>query len=89
MWIAQGFIQSQQERVDMIMEDTGEEYLNFLLSRSLSQDVIKDMNEIIVEFKMHDLIHDIACAVSNYQEMEPSHNNWCRKSARNWHIIFQ
>lgn len=44
MSIAQGFIQPQQERENLIMEDIGEEYFNFLLSPSLFQDVNKHEN---------------------------------------------
>ncbi|XP_038877689.1 putative disease resistance protein RGA3 [Benincasa hispida] len=82
MWIAQGFIQPQEERENLIMEDIGEEYFNFLLSRSLFQDVDKDENGRIVTFKMHDLIHDIACMVSNHQKKASNPNNWSGKSAR-------
>ncbi|XP_038877687.1 putative disease resistance protein RGA1 [Benincasa hispida] len=81
MWIAQGFIQSQQERENLVMEDIGEEYFNFLLSRSLFQDVIRDENKRIITFKMHDLMHDIACAISNNQNMVSNPNNLSGRSA--------
>ncbi|KAL4031419.1 hypothetical protein IC575_009697 [Cucumis melo] len=82
MWIAQGFIRPQQERENLLMEDIAEQYLDFLLSRSLFQDVIRDKNKRIVAFKMHDLMHDIACAISSPQKMESHPNNLSGKSAR-------
>ncbi|XP_022145171.1 putative disease resistance protein RGA3 [Momordica charantia] len=71
MWIAQGFIQLQ-EGDDVTLENIGEEYFNFLWSRSLFQDISKDMNGTITHFKMHDLIHDVACIISNQRlEFDP------------------
>ncbi|XP_023527716.1 putative disease resistance protein RGA3 [Cucurbita pepo subsp. pepo] len=64
MWIAQGFIQPPEE-VNVTMEDIGDNYFNILLSRSLFQDVVKDKRGRAVYFKMHDFIHDVACAISN------------------------
>ncbi|XP_038903552.1 putative disease resistance protein RGA3 [Benincasa hispida] len=89
MWIAQGFIQPQHERENLIMEDIGEEYFNYLLSRSLFQDANKNVNGRIVTFKMHDLIHDIACTFSNHQKMEPNPNNWSGKSTRNLRTLIR
>ncbi|XP_022145177.1 putative disease resistance protein RGA3 [Momordica charantia] len=83
MWIAQGFIQLHEGHNETTEEDIGEWHLNFLLSRSLFQDVVKDMNERVTHFKMHDLIHDIACAISNHPKLlELGSSNWSRKSAR-------
>ncbi|XP_038900029.1 putative disease resistance protein RGA3 [Benincasa hispida] len=68
MWIAQGFIQPP-EGSDEMMEDIGEKYFNVLLSRLLFQDIVKDNRGRIVFCKMHDLIHDVALAISNSQEL--------------------
>lgn len=78
---------TQQERENLLMEDIGEEYFNFLLSRSLFQDVIKYEDGRIVGFKMHDLIHDIACAISNRHNMESNPYNWSGQSARKLHML--
>ncbi|XP_038885174.1 disease resistance protein RGA2-like [Benincasa hispida] len=77
MWIAQGFIQPQ-EGENTMMEDMGEVHFNFLLSRSLFQDVVKDKYGRITHFKIHDLIHDVAFAISsNHQKLvlDPTHCN--------------
>ncbi|KAA0044614.1 disease resistance protein RGA2-like [Cucumis melo var. makuwa] len=82
MWIAQGFIQPP-EGENMMMEDLGEGYFNFLLSRSLFQDVVKDKYGRITHFKMHDLIHDVALAIlSNRQKMVLDPTHWNGKTAR-------
>ncbi|XP_031741283.1 disease resistance protein RGA2-like [Cucumis sativus] len=81
MWIAEGFIQPEQERENLTMENIGEEYLNFLLSRSLFEDAIK-YDGRIVTFKIHDLMHDIACAISNHHKMDSNPISWNGKSTR-------
>ncbi|XP_038877313.1 putative disease resistance protein RGA3 [Benincasa hispida] len=82
MWIAQGFIQAQKGNNTMLEENIGEDYINFLLSRSLFQDVSKDIDGTVTHFKMHDLIHDIACVISSHQNFEFKHSNWSEKSTR-------
>ncbi|XP_022145224.1 putative disease resistance protein RGA3 [Momordica charantia] len=69
MWIAQGFIQSLGGS-NVTMEDVGDKYFNVLLSRSLFQDVVKDSRGRIIYCKMHDLIHDVACVISNAQKLK-------------------
>ncbi|XP_030941489.1 disease resistance protein RGA2-like [Quercus lobata] len=60
LWIAQGFIQSPQENLQL---DVANEYFMDLLWRSFFQEEKEDegMNR---RFKMHDLIHDLAQYVS-------------------------
>ncbi|XP_022152034.1 disease resistance protein RGA2-like [Momordica charantia] len=65
MWIAQGFIQLQQERINLSMENIGDMYFNILLSRCLFQDSVKDDKGRIIHVKMHDLVHDISYEVLN------------------------
>ncbi|XP_022145229.1 putative disease resistance protein RGA4 [Momordica charantia] len=81
MWIAQGFIQLEEGDNVVLEENIGEGYFNFLLSRSLFQDVSKDIDGTITHFKMHDLIHDVACIVSN-QKLELDPRNWSEKGVR-------
>ncbi|XP_022158717.1 putative disease resistance protein RGA3 [Momordica charantia] len=69
MWMAQGFIQLQERRSNKTMEDEGDTYFKILLSRCLFQDIIKDGKGRIISFKMHDLIHDIACNISNDKKL--------------------
>ncbi|KAL4023963.1 hypothetical protein IC575_017733 [Cucumis melo] len=68
MWIAQGFIHVPSGS-NVTMEDIGANYFNTLLSRSLFQDVVKDDRERIMYCKMHDVVHDVACASSNAQKL--------------------
>ncbi|KGN53095.1 putative disease resistance protein RGA3 [Cucumis sativus] len=71
MWIAQGFIHLPSGS-NVTMEDIGANYFNTLLSRSLFQDVVKDDRERILYCKMHDVVHDVACAISNAQKLRLS-----------------
>ena len=64
MWIAQGFIQLSNGS-NVTMEDIGARYFDILLSRSLFQDVLKDERPKIIYGKMHDLLYEVACAISN------------------------
>ncbi|XP_038896003.1 putative disease resistance protein RGA3 [Benincasa hispida] len=98
MWIAQGLIQPEEGN-DELMEDIGERNFNFLLSRSLFEVANEDRGEIITQktsvrllgqlvdgpywFMMHDLIHDIACAISKHQKVESNLTNSSDKIVRN------
>ncbi|KAA8518017.1 hypothetical protein F0562_015502 [Nyssa sinensis] len=53
-WMAHGFIQSPAQNEEL--EDTGESYFNELVRRSFIE-VAEEEEE---EFKMHDLVHDLA-----------------------------
>ncbi|XP_022973347.1 putative disease resistance protein RGA3 [Cucurbita maxima] len=68
MWIAQGFIQLPNGS-NVTTEDIGVRYFDILLSRSLFQDVVKDKRGKIKYCKMHDLIYEVACAISNDQNL--------------------
>ncbi|XP_050263324.1 disease resistance protein RGA2-like isoform X2 [Quercus robur] len=61
LWIAQGFIQSQEKNKQL--EDIANQYFMDLHWRSFFQEAEEDegMN---MKFKMHDLIHDLAQSVS-------------------------
>ncbi|XP_023538754.1 putative disease resistance protein RGA3 [Cucurbita pepo subsp. pepo] len=59
-WVTQGFVQS----IGTIEpNDIGEDYFMELLSRSFFQDVKRNEMGDIVECKMHDLMHDLACSI--------------------------
>jgi hypothetical protein len=62
LWIAQGFIQSSDEKLQL--EDVANEYCMDLLWRSFFQEAEEDHLGNIISFKMHDLIHDLAQSVS-------------------------
>ncbi|KAL6314314.1 hypothetical protein AAG906_019012 [Vitis piasezkii] len=55
LWIAQGYIQSSNDNNEQL-EDIGDQYFEELLSRLLLEEVEDD-------FKMHDLIHDLAQSI--------------------------
>ena len=60
LWIAQGFIQSQE---NLQLEDVADEYFMDLLWRSFFQ-VVEEDGGMNGWFKMHDLIHDLVEYVS-------------------------
>ena len=65
LWIAQGFIQSSNEKLQM--EDVANEYCKDLLWRSFFQEAREDSFGNIISFKMHDLIHDLAQSISRVE----------------------
>ncbi|XP_044482039.1 putative disease resistance protein RGA3 [Mangifera indica] len=58
LWMAQGYVKEEQE--DKAMEIVGEEYFDYLASRSLFQEFRKDDENNVSGCKMHDLVHDFA-----------------------------
>ncbi|KAF3945659.1 hypothetical protein CMV_027986 [Castanea mollissima] len=62
MWMAQGFITLYDEK--QCPKDVGHEYFMDLLWRSFFQEVEKDELGNISEFKIHDLMHEIAIQVT-------------------------
>ncbi|XP_050283795.1 putative disease resistance protein RGA3 [Quercus robur] len=62
MWMAQGFIRSSSP--NQCLEDIGHEYFMDLLWRSFFQEVEEDGKGNILQFKMHDLMHDLAKSVA-------------------------
>ncbi|XP_017976162.1 PREDICTED: putative disease resistance protein RGA1 [Theobroma cacao] len=59
-WMAHGLLQSSKKNEDP--EDIGRQYLNHLSSRCFFQDY-QDKG-FLIEFKMHDLLHDLALSVA-------------------------
>ncbi|CAL8991947.1 unnamed protein product, partial [Prunus brigantina] len=68
LWMAQGFLHPS-EKSNLEMEDIGNEYFDILFQRSLFQDAELDDDGIVIECKMHDLIHDLAERVSETGSM--------------------
>ena len=62
MWMAQGFIRPLNQ--NQCLEDAGHEYIMDLLWRSFFQEVEMDKDNNILQFKMHDLMHDLAKLVA-------------------------
>ncbi|GLU17973.1 hypothetical protein SLE2022_343000 [Rubroshorea leprosula] len=61
--MAQGFLH-QPNKSSSTMEEIGDAYFNYLLSNSLFQDVRRNKYGDIISCKMHDVVHDLALAVS-------------------------
>lgn len=61
LWIAQGFVESQENRC---LEDIGYNYFKDLLSRSFFHEVELDEFDIIIQCKMHNLMHELALSVA-------------------------
>ncbi|XP_075674038.1 putative disease resistance protein RGA4 [Castanea sativa] len=64
LWIAQGFIQSSEENLQL--EDVANEYFMDLHWRSFFEEAIEDQGRNMY-FKMHDLIHDLAQSISRIE----------------------
>ncbi|XP_037497013.1 disease resistance protein RGA2 [Jatropha curcas] len=60
-WMAYGLIQSSNENEEL--EDIGFHYIQELASRSFFQDIEYEFGGILVVFKMHDLMHDLALSL--------------------------
>ena len=58
MWMAQGFIRSSSQ--NQSLEEIGDEYFKELVWRSFFQEVEEDEWGNILQFKMHDFMHDLA-----------------------------
>ncbi|KAM5569239.1 hypothetical protein ABKV19_016644 [Rosa sericea] len=75
LWMAQGFLHPShchQTRQEIEMEDIGNKYYETLLENSLFQDATKDKDGvIIIQCKMHDLVHDLANEVSMCESLTP------------------
>ncbi|TKY68722.1 putative disease resistance RPP13 protein 1 [Spatholobus suberectus] len=74
LWMAEGLIQFKRNQS---LEETGDEYFDELVSRSLIQ---KSTRFYQYMFKMHDLINDLATVVSGkycfrYEDPKPNNNS--------------
>ncbi|KAM7478186.1 hypothetical protein LguiA_026399 [Lonicera macranthoides] len=61
-WKAHGFIQSFDDSQQL--EDIGNQYFQELLSRSFFQYDYMSFDNALINFKMHDLVHDLALSVA-------------------------
>ncbi|CAA2995486.1 disease resistance RGA3 [Olea europaea subsp. europaea] len=62
LWMAEGFLPDNPE---INMETLGNAFFKILLQNSFLQEAEKDIYGNIRRCKMHDLVHDLACSVSN------------------------
>ncbi|CAI9762865.1 unnamed protein product [Fraxinus pennsylvanica] len=62
LWMAEGFLPDNPENS---LESLGNRFFNILLQNSFLQEAVKDKYGNIIHCKMHDLVHDLACSVSN------------------------
>ncbi|WCJ19989.1 LRR and NB-ARC domains-containing disease resistance protein [Euphorbia peplus] len=66
LWRANGFVESCNE---------GNKYFNVLLASSLFQDAERDDDGDVVQFKMHDCMHDLALFLSKYDIRTPENRS--------------
>ncbi|KAK1316993.1 Disease resistance protein RPM1 [Acorus calamus] len=64
LWVAEGFVEA---RKGMTMEDTAEEYLNELVHRSMLHVARANTWGRIKEFRMHDVVREVAICMSKKQ----------------------
>ncbi|XP_026458896.1 putative disease resistance protein RGA3 [Papaver somniferum] len=69
LWMAEGFLHPCNGGNQFSLEDIGNDYFLNLLSDSVFQDVKIDDLGNIEEFKMHDLVHDLAQSVIGSNEV--------------------
>lgn len=62
MWMAQGYLECSVEK--HCMEDVGDQFVNIFLMKSFFQDAKLNLDGDIKDFKMHDLMHDLATQVA-------------------------
>ncbi|MCH84268.1 CC-NBS-LRR resistance protein, partial [Trifolium medium] len=63
MWMAQGYLECSVE--EQCMEDVGNQFVNIFLMKSFLQDAKMNEDGGIKDFKMHDLMHDLATEVAD------------------------
>ncbi|XP_031282927.1 putative disease resistance protein RGA3 [Pistacia vera] len=57
LWMAQGYLGFGKDKE---LEIIGHDYFNNLATRSFFQEFVKDLDENIIQCKMHDIVHDFA-----------------------------
>jgi len=62
MWMAQSYLDCSVE--GKCMEDVGNHFVNIFLTKSFFQDAKLNNDGDVYEFKMHDLLHDLATQVA-------------------------
>lgn len=81
-WMAEGFLQAHGSSD---MESVGEEFFNALLLNSLLQVAERDYFGNVKDYAMHDLVHDLACLISDsssrvrYRFLEENKSNPIKK----------
>ena len=76
LWIAEGLIQSPEGRRSL--EFIGNEYFDDLVWTSFFQAIQRDDHGNIIEYKMHNLIHDLAQSVSGSEYLKLEDNSIVR-----------
>ncbi|GLT71654.1 hypothetical protein SLA2020_436550 [Shorea laevis] len=89
LWMAQGFLESCEESC-MAAEEIGDKYFEYLLSYSLFQQEWRDRETgSVISCKMHDLIHDFAQSISNFETLivEEQHSSHISHHVRHLNLI--
>jgi hypothetical protein len=85
-WMAHGLLNKKPNTQDGELEDVGDMYFKELWSRSFFQDVEKDFWNNGYQFKMHDLVHDLALKVAEEVCSAYDFQKKCAKTVR--HLSF-
>ncbi|XP_022880317.1 disease resistance protein RGA2-like [Olea europaea var. sylvestris] len=72
LWMAEGFL---PDNLENNMETLGNTCFNILLRNSFLQEAVEDEYGNIKYCKMHDLVHDLACSVSNSESFNAEYRS--------------
>ncbi|KAK4486752.1 hypothetical protein RD792_006671 [Penstemon davidsonii] len=83
LWMAEGFLRDNEND----MESRGNKVCEILLQHSFFQEAVKDETGIITYCKMHDLVHDLACLVSDTKSLKVGNRCIEHKSSRCRYLV--
>ncbi|XP_031108806.1 putative inactive disease susceptibility protein LOV1 [Ipomoea triloba] len=72
LWIAEGFIKEESEKT---LEESGEDYLQDLMNRSLIMVSERSSNGKVATCKMHDILHELSASKAKTEKLLCSRDN--------------
>lgn len=72
LWMAQGFVQSSRGYQEL--EDIGLDYIRKICSTYFFQ--IEEDNVLFVQFRIHDLVHDLAISTARLEYSSSKFSSW-------------